>query len=123
MATHEIMVSVSDDLHTRDATFQLSIVLPANRPPTPSTFAPQTATEDLFFYYQALAFADRDGDALTHRATLSDGSDLPAWLSFTVGPNALIFRGTPREADTPRTRSPFASLPQMVQRQLKPPSR
>ncbi len=103
MATHEIMVSVSDDLHTRSASFQLSVVLPANRPPTASTFAPQTATEDRFFYYQALAFDDPDGDALTHRATLSDGGALPAWLDFKAGTSALVFSGTPREADTPDT--------------------
>ena len=103
MATHEIMVSVSDDLYTRNATFQLSVVLPANRPPTASTFRSQTATEDRFFFYQELAFDDPDGDALTHRATLSDGSALPAWLNFTASTSALIFSGTPREADTPDT--------------------
>ena len=103
MATHEIMVSVSDDLYTRSATFQMSVVLPANRPPSASILRPQTATEDRFFFYQALAFADPDGDALTHRATVSDGSDLPAWLSFTASANDLIFSGTPREADTPDT--------------------
>ena len=103
MAIHEIMVSVSDDLHTRNATFQLSIVLPANRPPTAPTFRPQSATEDRFFFYQALAFDDRDGDALTHKATLSDGGALPVWLDFTAGTSTLIFSGTPREADTPDT--------------------
>ncbi len=103
LATHEIMVSVSDDLHTRSATFQLSVVLPANRPPIASSFRSQTATEDRFFYYQALAFDDPDGDALTHRSTLSNGSALPAWLNFTVDASSLIFSGTPREADTPDT--------------------
>ena len=103
MATHEIMVSVSDDLYTRNATFQLSVALPANRPPTAPTFRPQTATEDRFFFYQALAFDDPDGDTLIHNATLSDGSALPSWLDFTAGTSALIFRGTPREADTPDT--------------------
>ena len=103
MATHEIMVSVSDDLYTRNTTFQLSVVLPTNRPPTAPTFRPQTATEDRFFFYQALAFDDLDGDALAHRATLSDGSALPAWLDFSADTNAIIFSGTPREADTPDT--------------------
>ena len=103
MAIHEITLSVSDDLYTRNATFQLSVVPPSNRPPIAPTFRPQTATEDRFFFYQALAFDDRDGDALTHRATLSDGGALPTWLNFTAGTSALIFSGTPREADTPDT--------------------
>ena len=103
MATHEIMVSVSDDLYTRSVTFQLSVVLPTNRPPTAPTFRPQTGTEDRFFFYQALAFDDPDGDALTHRATLSNGGTLPAWLDFTVGAGTLVFSGTPREVDTPST--------------------
>ena len=103
MATHEIMVSVSDNLHTSSATFQLSVVLPANRPPVAPTFQSQTATEDRFFFYQALAFDDPDGDTLTHGATLSDGSTLPAWLNFTANTSALIFSGTPREANTPDT--------------------
>ena len=102
MATHEILVSVSDDLHTTSATFQLAVVLPANRPPTPPTFWPQTATEDYSFFYQALAFHDPDGDALTHTAAL-DGGPLPAWLTFTANADALIFSGDPREADTPAT--------------------
>ena len=103
MATHEILVSVSDDLHTTSATFQLAVVLPANRPPTPPTFWPQTATEDYSFFYQALAFHDPDGDALTHTAALDGGGDLPAWLTFTANADALIFSGDPREADTPAT--------------------
>ncbi|WP_390588499.1 putative Ig domain-containing protein [Erythrobacter sp. MTPC3] len=37
------------------------------------------------------AFADADGDALTLSATLADGSDLPAWLSF----DGTALTGTP----------------------------
>ena len=103
IATHEILVSVSDDLHTTSATFQLAVVLPANRPPTVSTFWPQTATEDYSFFYQALAFQDPDDDALTHTSALDGGGSLPAWLTFTANTDALIFSGDPREADTPAT--------------------
>ena len=103
IATHEILVSVSDDLHTTSATFQLAVVLPANRPPTASTFWPQTATEDYSFFYQALAFQDPDDDALTHTSALDGGGSLPAWLTFTANTDALIFSGDPREADTPAT--------------------
>ena len=103
IATHEILVSVSDDLHTTSATFQLAVVLPANRPPTASTFWPQTATEDYSLFYQALAFQDPDDDALTHTSALDGGGSLPAWLTFTANTDALIFSGDPREADTPAT--------------------
>ena len=103
IATHEILVSVSDDLHTTSATFQLAVVLPANRPPTASTFWPQTATEDYSFFYQALAFQDPDDDALTNTSALGGGVSLPAWLTFTANTDALIFSGDPREADTPAT--------------------
>ena len=103
MAAHDIRVSVSDGLRTRNATFRLSVVLPANRPPAAPTFRPQTATEDRFFFYQVTAFNDPDGDPLTHRAALSNGGALPAWLDFTASAGALVFRGTPRETDTPDT--------------------
>ena len=45
------------------------------------------------FAVQAGAFVDADGDELSYAATLADGSDLPAWLSF----NAVTqtFTGTP----------------------------
>ena len=33
----------------------------------------------------ATAFSDLDGDALTYSATLSGGSALPDWLTFTPG--------------------------------------
>jgi hypothetical protein len=39
------------------------------------------------------AFIDKDGDALTYSASLSDGSSLPSWLSFNA--SNLTFFGTP----------------------------
>jgi hypothetical protein len=44
-----------------------------------------------------LYFRDQDGDTLTYSATLSDGSDLPDWLSFDTATGA--FSGTPARAD------------------------
>jgi Ca2+-binding RTX toxin-like protein len=42
-------------------------------------------------------FTDPDGDSLTYSVTLSDGSPLPAWLSFDSATRVLS--GTPENAD------------------------
>jgi Ca2+-binding RTX toxin-like protein len=42
-------------------------------------------------------FTDADGDALTYKATLQDGSALPAWLAFNAA--TLSFSGTPSSRD------------------------
>ena len=42
-------------------------------------------------------FTDIDGDTLTYSATLSDGTALPAWLSFDAASRTFI--GTPLNAD------------------------
>ncbi|MCX7200612.1 MAG: putative Ig domain-containing protein, partial [Proteobacteria bacterium] len=60
----------------------------------------QSATEDTPFSYTVPAgsFTDIDaGDTLTWSATRSDGSALPAWLSFD--PAARALSGTPGNAD------------------------
>ena len=69
------------------------------RPPSGLRRPPRTASS----FIRPLAFDDPDGNTLTYIATLSDGSPLPAWLNFTTDASALIFSGTPREADTPDT--------------------
>lgn len=53
----------------------------------------QTTAEDATFTFTIPqnAFADVDGDTLTYTATLADGSDLPAWLTF----DGQTFSGTP----------------------------
>ncbi len=58
----------------------------------------QIAAEDSFFIFTvpATTFTDADvshGDALTYGASLTDGSPLPAWLSFD--PITRTFAGTP----------------------------
>ncbi|MBF0627152.1 MAG: tandem-95 repeat protein [Magnetococcales bacterium] len=45
------------------------------------------------FQVPASTFADADGDTLVWSATLADGSDLPAWLSFA--PSTRTFSGNP----------------------------
>ncbi len=73
----------------------------ANDAPTVATpLADQTAVQDVAFSFTlpAGSFADIDaGDSLTHSATLTDGSALPAWLSFDAATQA--FSGTPGNAD------------------------
>ncbi len=72
---------------------------PANEAPTvDQAIGAQTTDEDAAFSFAvpADAFAD-DADLaeLTLTATLADGSELPAWLSFT----GTTFTGTPLDAD------------------------
>ncbi|MDD7994187.1 putative Ig domain-containing protein, partial [Kosakonia radicincitans] len=65
-----------------------------------STVSPQSATKDTVFSFAVPAgtFVDVDsGDTLTLSATLSDGSALPAWLSFN--PSTRTFSGTPGYSD------------------------
>ena len=72
-----------------------------NRPPVMvNPIADQTTLEDEVFSFTVPAdtFADPDlGDTLTYRATLSDGTALPAWLSFD--PGTMTFSGTPMNDD------------------------
>ena len=60
----------------------------------------QTIAEDstLSFQFSANVFADVDvGDTITYTATLSDGSALPAWLTFSAA--TRTFSGTPANSD------------------------
>jgi Ca2+-binding RTX toxin-like protein len=62
--------------------------------------ADQSATEDASFSFvvPAGSFADVDpGDVLSLSASLADGSDLPAWLSFNAATGT--FSGTPLRGD------------------------
>ncbi len=79
-----------------------SLTVPASTPPTPPTnnapvvataLVDQSSPEDtaVSFAIPSGTFSDVDGDALTLSATLSDGSALPAWLSF----DGTNFTGSP----------------------------
>jgi Ca2+-binding RTX toxin-like protein len=59
----------------------------------------QVSTEEASFTYTVSAdtFADADGEALTYSASLADGSQLPAWLTFDAA--TRTFSGTPGQAD------------------------
>ena len=105
VATHEIVVSVSDELHTTSAAFTLSVEIAANRPPVPPPMQPATATEDVPFSLTLPPFTDPDGDSLVYTASAvtPDGtaSRLPGWIVFEAATRVL--NGTPREGDTPAT--------------------
>ena len=82
-------------------TFHLSVqMLAGNHPPVLIYAIPNAAAqvgEAFRFSFSSDHFADYDGDPLIYDATLSDGSPLPAWLSFD--PAALAFSGTPGPGD------------------------
>jgi Ca2+-binding RTX toxin-like protein len=75
-------------------------VLNSNDAPTlAESIEDQTTTEDAPFSFSVPAdtFADVDlGDSFTYTATLEDGSELPAWLSFDS--DTLTFSGTPENS-------------------------
>ncbi|HEU5145200.1 MAG TPA: putative Ig domain-containing protein [Chryseosolibacter sp.] len=78
--------------------FQLTTNV-ANSPPVVANAIPdQTATVGTAFNFAfALnTFSDANGDALSYTATLSGGSPLPSWLTFT--PSTRTFSGTPTTA-------------------------
>ncbi|MBL1140947.1 MAG: hypothetical protein HND53_02850 [Proteobacteria bacterium] len=60
----------------------------------------QVILSDQSFSYQLAAdsFIDEDLDLLDINATLSDGSELPSWLTFDA--NTLTFSGTPAVTDS-----------------------
>ena len=68
-------------------------------PTLTNTVADQSVDEDNAFSFAipANTFNDEDGDTLTYSATLSDGSALPAWLSFDAA--TQTFSGTPLNGD------------------------
>ena len=73
---------------------------PANSAPTVANMIPdQTATASKTFSYAfpANTFNDADNDALSYAATKSDGTALPAWLTFTD--STRTFSGTPAASD------------------------
>ena len=100
-----IRVTVSDGgPDTISTTFTLTVnpvPPPANRPPvlTSSLTNPEgTAGVPFSYTIDTSKFSDPDaGDTLTFSATQSDGSALPAWLTFN--PATRTFSGTPQLGD------------------------
>ncbi|KPA12258.1 secreted protein containing Dystroglycan-type cadherin-like domain protein [Candidatus Magnetomorum sp. HK-1] len=75
-------------------------VLPVNDPPVLNELlSDQTILEDVYFEYSLpYAFIDMDeNDSLSYVAQLSNGSELPSWLTFD--PYGPSFTGTPENSD------------------------
>ena len=83
-----------------NVTGEVSTTVPVNTAPVVAApIANQAASEDVAFSYQVAsgAFTDANSDALIYSATKSDGTALPAWLSFDA--STRTFSGTPAQGD------------------------
>ncbi|WP_298303281.1 tandem-95 repeat protein, partial [uncultured Erythrobacter sp.] len=89
----ELTVTASDGEFTAEDTFTLSIDPVNDAPVLVQALADVTTVEDaaISIAVPTDTFTDVDGDALALTATLGDGSELPAWLSF----DGTAFTGTP----------------------------
>ncbi|NDD85192.1 hypothetical protein EBZ38_13085 [bacterium] len=63
-----------------------------NAAPVPSTLTNQSGNEGTALNYTPSAYTDTTGTPLVYTATLSDGSALPAWITFN--PTTRAFTGT-----------------------------
>lgn len=100
VSTLSITVTASDGKGGSAAdTFDLVVVNTNDAPNLANPLPDQLASEDAPFSFQfaANSFADVDGNFLAYSARLSDGSALPAWLSFDAA--TRTFSGTPANAD------------------------
>ncbi len=89
----DLTVIASDGEFTAEETFTLSIDPANDAPVLVQALADVSSDEDaaISVAIPVDAFSDIDGDALALEATLSDGSDLPSWLSF----DGATFTGIP----------------------------
>jgi len=97
VGTHGLKVTATDSAGASASTsFDLNVVNTNDAPAVVQTIAAQSAVEDVAwsFTVPAATFSDVDaGDTLTYAATLSDGSPLPAALSFDAA--TRTFSATP----------------------------
>ncbi|MBD1936287.1 putative Ig domain-containing protein [Microcoleus sp. FACHB-68] len=100
--TNENVGTLSIDVQASDGngssvteTFILGVTNTNDAPTVVTAIANQNANAGTAFNYTfaATTFNDMDGDVLTYSATLTDGTPLPAWLTFN--PTTRTFSGTP----------------------------
>lgn len=93
--TLNVRVTASDGASEASDVFVLEITPVNDAPVIADSLDDQSVAEDtaVNFVLPEDVFTDVDGDDLTLSASLSDGSALPAWLSFD--PDTRTFSGTP----------------------------
>ena len=95
--SYELTITATDTSGvTHSTAFTITINDVNDAPTLANAISDQSVDEDsaLSFSMPSDTFNDVDaGDSLTYSATLSDGSDLPSWLSFDA--TNLTFSGTP----------------------------
>jgi hypothetical protein len=100
VGTYTVKVTATDNGNASVTTsFTVTILPKPNTPPVAGMIPNQTVPFNTLanFTFDANTFSDPDGDVLTLTATLSNGSPLPAWLSFdtktrtfAVTPNSSV---------------------------------
>ncbi|NJO98889.1 MAG: hypothetical protein HC764_25220, partial [Pleurocapsa sp. CRU_1_2] len=94
------VTATDNDSESVSDTFELEVVNVNDTPTVKTAIANQIATEDEVFNFTLAedTFNDVDaGDSLTYSATLSNGSELPNWLSFNA--DTRTFSGIPVNED------------------------
>jgi len=101
IGTLSLKVTATDKAGTNaSCTFNVTTLNVNDAPQVVSMISDQMATEDIAFSFTVPndTFVDMDaGDVLTYRASMSDGTALPLWLTFD--PATMTFSGTPTNED------------------------
>ena len=92
-----LKVTASDGSLTTSDSFTLTVKPVNDAPVLAKAIADQSVAEDTAWTFKvpASTFTDVDNASLTYKATLANGSVLPAWLSFDAA--TRTFSGTPPE--------------------------
>jgi Ca2+-binding RTX toxin-like protein len=95
VGTYDIRIVASDGIEEMETSLQLTVLSGNTAPELVSALQDQSFDEDtaVQFILPDDAFSDADGDMLNYNATLSDGSDLPDWLTFDTATGT--FSGLP----------------------------
>jgi Ca2+-binding RTX toxin-like protein len=100
----EIKLTSSDGSASASDVFSISVSNTNDAPTLLNPIIDMRAAEEKEFSFEipSNTFLDADvSDLLTFTATLADGSDLPAWLSFNA--ETKLFSGVPTEGDVGST--------------------